>query len=166
MSLLRIKRYEEQIAELEERRRRLLRTGQYVQSHRLNAQIADIRKMVEELKEMTTPKPLSQTVTPQELKEMNIVPLMLTCHLAADFLTWVCYEIVDVCRDHGLENVNFVPELKEILKKTDCFASFLTRMSPDIQELLLRNDTFNQSLLKKYLSYIETRMKHHQKKTK
>lgn len=164
--MTKIERYEEQVKELEARRSQLLRNNQFIKSMQLNEKIKEIKSMIDELKEATTPRPLSETVTKEELKEMNIIPLMLTCHLAADFLTQVCYEIIDICEAHGLSNVNFVPELKEILKKTDSFASFLIRMSPDIQNLLLRNETFNAALLKRYLNYIETRMKHFEKERK
>lgn len=164
--MTKIERYREQVKELEAKRSQLLRNGRYMESMNLHKKIVDIKAMIDELEESTTPMPLSKAVTPQELKEMNIVPLMITCHLAADFLTQICYEIIDICESHGLTNVNFVPELKEILQKSDSFASFLTKLTPDLQDLLLRNETFNSSLLKKYLNYIETRMKHFNKEKK
>lgn len=84
---------------------------------------------------------------------------MIECHLVADFLSEVSYMVVDICKEHGLYDVSFMPELKEILKRTDKFASFLTTLSPGLSDLLVRNETFNASLHKKYLKYIEQRLK-------
>lgn len=164
--MTKIDRYREQVKELEVKRSQLLRNNRFIESMNLNVKIMEIKSMIDELEKATMPRSLSEMVTSEELKDMNIIPLMITCHLAADFLTQVCYEIVDICEAHGFSNVNFVPELKDILKKTDSFASFLTRLTPDLQDLLLRNETFNASLLKKYLNYIETRMKHFNKDKK
>lgn len=164
--MTKIERYREQIRELERRKSELIARRDFIKSIPLQKKIDEIKGMIDELEASTKPMPLSEAVTPQELKAMNIVPLMLTAHLTADFLTQICYDITDICEEHGLSNVSFVPELKEIIKKSDCFASFLTKMSPDIQNLLLRNETFNASLLKKYLNYIETRMKHFEKERK
>lgn len=90
---------------------------------------------------------------------MGIIPLIIECHLAADFLTEVSYMVVDICKKHGLSDISLMPDLKEIIKKTDKFASFLTGVSPELTDLLVRNETFNASLHKKYVKYIEQRLK-------
>lgn len=139
-----------------------MRSGRIVESFALNDDIAKIQKLIadaEAYEESCKPRPISQLISKEELREMGIIPLMIECHLVADFLTEVSYMVVDVCKAHGLSDVSFMPELKEILKRTDKFASFLTNLSPDLSDLLVRNETFNASLHKKYLKYIEQRLK-------
>ena len=139
-----------------------MRTGRYFDSVRLNQDIIEIEKCIrkaEEYEESCRPKPLKEILSEEELHEMGIIPLMIECHLAADFLTGIAYEIVDVCKKHGLTDVSFMPELKDLIKKSDIFASFLTKISPELRNLLLRNETLNASLHKKYIRYIEQRLK-------
>lgn len=164
--MTKIERYREQIKELEKRRSNLLRSGRYMESMELNKKIIEIKEMIDELEEEITPRPLSESVSPQELKEMNIVPLMIEAHLVADFLTEVCYMVKDTVKKHGFDAVHFVPELNELIKKSDSFASFLLKMSPDLQKLLLKNETFNASLHKKYLNHIDQRLKQFEKERK
>lgn len=161
--MTRLERYEQQLNELEKRKGELIKTGNFVKSIALQKDINEIKAMVEEARKYYEPRPMSELITPQELKEMNIVPMMIECHLVADFLTEVCYMVVDTCKKYGYDNISFVPELKEIIKRTDKFASFLNGMTPDLQHLLLRNETFNASLHKKFLGHIEQRLKHFNK---
>lgn len=53
--------------------------------------------------------------------------------------------IIDICKEHGFCNLRFMPELEEIIKKSNIFASFLTKVNPELENLLLRNETFNAS---------------------
>lgn len=163
--MTRLERYEQQLKDLEKRKNEFIKAGNFIKSIALQKDINEIKALIEEARKYYEPRPMSELITPQELKEMNIVPLMIECHLIADFLTEVCYMVVDTVKAHGFDNISFVPELKEIIAKTDKFASFLTRMSPDLQDLLLRNETFNASLHKKYLKHIDQRL-HHFKKEK
>lgn len=160
--MTRLERYRDQLAKLEAKRNMLMRTGRYFDSVRLNQDIIEIEKCIrkaEEYEESCRPKPLKEILSEEELHEMGIIPLMIECHLAADFLTGIAYEIVDVCKKHGLTDVSFMPELKDLIKKSDIFASFLTKISPELRNLLLRNETLNASLHKKYIRYIEQRLK-------
>ena len=69
-------------------------------------------------------------MTKKQLNEMGIIPLMIECHLSADFLTEVAYVVVDICKEHGFSDVVLRPDLNDIIKKTEKFASFLTGVSP------------------------------------
>lgn len=156
--MTKLERYQNQVKELEAKRASLLRSGQYIQSMNLHKDIEEIKQKIEEIRPYYEPRPLSESVSHEELKAMGIIPLMIECHLIADFLTEVCYMVVDICKEHGFDNVSFVPELREILKKTDKFASFLSGLSPELCDLLTRNETFNKSLHKKFLTHIEQRL--------
>lgn len=128
----------------------------------LNEDIKEVERAIkeaEEYEESCKPKPIRELLTKEEIEEMGIIPLMIECHLAADFLTEVAYMVVDTCKEHGLENISFIPDLRDLIKKSDMFASFLTKVSPELCDLLVRNETFNASLHKKYLKYIEQRLK-------
>lgn len=52
-----------------------------------------------------------------------------------------------------------MPDLQDIIKKTEKFAPFLAEVSPELCKLITNNETFNNSLHKKYLKYIEQRLK-------
>ena len=160
----RLERYEAKLRALEEREREMFRKGYFVKSVTLHKEIDECRKLIEETRRYYEPKPLSETLTRKEIDEMGIIPLMIEAHLVADFLTEVCYMIKDICHSHNLDKVSFVPEIEEILKKSDRFASFLAGISPELCELITTNETFNRGLHKKYLAHIETRMKHINKK--
>lgn len=160
--MTRLERYREQLAKLEEKRSTLLRSGRFIEANNLNNDLREIEmliKQAEEYEEATKPKPLKDIVTKKQLNEMGIIPLMIECHLAADFLTGVAYSVVDICKKHGFSDVVLMPDLQDIIKKTEKFASFLTKVSPELCKLVTENDTFNESVHKKYLKYIEQRLK-------
>ena len=159
----RLQRYEEQLKELESRRALLFRSGDYIRSINLQKDIDKIKAMIEEIRPYYEPKPLSEVVSKKELDEMGIIPLMIECHLIADFLTEVSYMVVDICKAHGWEKLSFTEDLNVVLKNANKFASFLTGVSPELCELLTRNETFNKSLHKKFLSHIDTRLKQFKK---
>lgn len=98
-------------------------------------------------------------LTKQEPHEMGIIPLMIECHLAADFLTGLSYMIVDICKEHGFTDVRLMPEIRELLDKCEKFANALTEMCPELKDLIVNNETLNDALHKKYLGYIKQRLK-------
>lgn len=160
--MTRFERYKEQLAKLEAKRNMLMRTGRYVDSVRLNQDIIEIEKCIreaEEYEESCRPKPVEEILSEEELHEMGIIPLMIECHLAADFLTGIAYEIVDICKKHGLSDMTFMPGLKDLIEKSEMFASFLTKVSPELRNLVVNNETLNNALHKKCLGYIEQRLK-------
>lgn len=135
-------------------------TGNYVKAIALAKDINEVRAEIEEARKYYEPRPLSEVLTRREIEEMGIIPLMIECHLIADFLTETCYMVRDIVKSHGFEDVSFMPELKDILKRTDRFASFLAGVSPELCDLITRNETFNLSLHKKFQKHINTRLKH------
>lgn len=160
--MTRYERYREQLAKLEEKRSSLMRSGRFVDSFALNEDIKEVERAIaqaEEYERLKSPQPIKEVLSEEELHEMGIIPLIIECHLVADFLTEVSYMVVDICKNHGLSDISLMPDLKEIIKKTDKFASFLTGVSPELSDLLVRNETFNTSLHKKYVKYIEQRLK-------
>lgn len=159
----RLQRYEDKVSELEAKRATMLRKGDFIGSMKLNKDIQEIKAMIEEIRPYYEPKPLSEVVSKKELDEMGIIPLMIECHLIADFLTEVSYMVVDICKEHGWEKLSFTEDLNVILKNADKFASFLAGVSPELCQLLTRNETFNKSLHKKFLNHIDTRLKQFRK---
>lgn len=159
--MTRLERYREKLRQLEEKRNELMRSGQYIKSMVLNEDIKEVERAIkeaEEYEERSKPKPIKEMVSKHELDEMGIIPLMIICHLAADFLTQEAYEVVDRCKAYGFDDVVFSPDLRDLLKASEKFAGFLTKVSPELRDLLLRNETFNSSLHKRYVKYIEQRM--------
>lgn len=66
--------------------------------------------------------------------------------------------VVDVCKKFGFTDVFLVSDLKEIIAKADKFSSFLNGVSPELSNLLTRNEYLNGSLHKKYQNYINQRL--------
>lgn len=159
--MTRLERYREKLARLEEKRALLMRSGRYLESNALNDDIKDVERAIreaEEYEERCRPRSLKDTVSKEELDEMGIIPLMIVCHLASDFLTGVCYDIVDRCKAHGFTDVRLMPELKEVLRVNNRFASALTEMGPSLSKIITGNETLNEAILKKYITYIEQRL--------
>lgn len=131
-------------------------------ANELNAEIREVEllmKQAEEFEEARRPRPIKELVTKQELHEMGIIPLMIECHLAADFLTGLSYMIVDICKGHGFTDVRLMPEIRELLEKSEKFANALAEMSPELRDLIVNNETLNDALHKKCLGYIKQRLK-------
>lgn len=160
--MTRLERYREKLRQLENRRNELMRSGRYLKSAALNEDIRELEKVIkeaEDYEESCRPKPLKDMVSKEELDEMGIVPLMIEAHLAADFLTAISYMVLDTCKRHGFERISLMPDLKELIKKSEMFSGFLLRVSPELRDLLTRNDTLVNAVHKKYMSYIGQRLK-------
>lgn len=160
--MTRLERYKERLDRMTEKRSELLRRGRFIEANELNAEIREVElltKQAEEFEEVRRPRPIKELVTKQELHEMGIIPLMIECHLAADFLTGLSYMIVDICKKHGFTDVRLMPEIRELLEKCEKFASALAEMSPELKDLIVNNETLNDALHKKCLGYIKQRLK-------
>lgn len=160
--MTKLERYKEQLRRLEEKRGRLLRSGNLVKAASLHIEIENVQKLikqVEDYEEWCKPKPVRDLFSDEELQEMNIIPLMIECHLIADLLTAITYEIVDKLRNHGFESVYFSKDLEDVIKKSEFFAGFLTSLTPELRDLLLQNDTLNEALHKKIVNYMNQRLK-------
>lgn len=160
--MTRLERYKDKLNSLYAQRSKLLRSGRFADSLALNNDIMEVEyliKKAEDYEEQCDPKPLKDLVSKEELDKMGIIPLMIEAHLAADFLTEVAYMVVEICNANGFRDVSLMPDLKELIKKSELFASFLTKVSPELCDLLVRNETLNEALHKKYKSYINQRLK-------
>lgn len=155
-------RYKKQLDKLERQRRDFLQRGQYIQASKLSADIKHIEELIAEAdayEESTRPRSLSETMTREEIDQTGVIPLLIECHLIADFLTEVVYMITDNLKSIGITNVEFMPILNNLLKDSEKFAGDLAKISPDLCELITNNETFNASLHKKFTKYISQRIK-------
>lgn len=156
-----ISTYKKKIAKFEEKRNSLMRAGKYMQSFALNEDIKELENLIrqaEDYEESRKAKPIKDILSRQEIDEMGIIPLMIECHLVSDFLVEITYMISDIFKSKGLSELKFSEDITKAIKANEIFASFLTKMSPELRDLLIRNETFNASLHKKYLKYIEQRL--------
>lgn len=145
-----------------------MRTGRYIESDQLNRDIDRIKQMIDEAdayEESCKPKPVIDIVGEEELHKSGIIPLMIECHLIADFLIEVSYMVKDKCKELGLTGLKFTDELEYILQKSNIFAEELITLCPEDGKILLRNETFNASLHKKYMKYMEQRLKNNSKQS-
>lgn len=163
--MTRKERYLQQIKELENKRGRLLRSGKYLEAQNLHDQIADIREKVKEAEKYEL-KPIAEIMTEEERIESGIIPLIIECHLIADMLTEQSMTILEILKRYGIAGVTITDEIEEITKRCERFASFLTTVSPKLTDLIVRNETLNASLHKKYMTYIERRLNTQMKKEK
>lgn len=160
--MTRLERHKKKLAELEERRGRLMRSGRFAESAELNEDIKVIEGLIkeaEEYEESCRPRPIRELVSEEELHRMGLIPLMIECHLVADFLVEAAWRVVETCKKHGFSEVSLMPDLKDIIKRNEKFASFIATLSPELCSLITDNETFNASLHKKYMKYIGQRLK-------
>ena len=159
--MTRIERYKERIAKLEAKRNALMRQGRYMEYQELSDDIKNLEatiRQAEEYEESCRVRQIKDMAPKEELDRMGIIPLMIECYLISDMLVEASYMILDLCKENGFREVKLPKNLREAIKANEIFSSFLTTVSPEISDLLVRNETFNASLHKKYLKYIEQRM--------
>ncbi len=163
--------YRKKLEELEERRSRLMRSGKIMQSFALNEEIKNVEKMIrqaEAYEEATKSRPIIETISKEELDKTGIIPLMIECHLISDMLVEVAYMVKDRLKELGYEKISFMDDLTTAIKANEKFATFLTQLKHDendkLSNLLTRNDTLNQALHKKYVSYMDQRLTDKKKK--
>lgn len=134
----RIDRYREKLVELENKHNQLARAGKYMKLPEMRLKIEEVRKQVEEM-ERYEAKPVRELLSGEEITESGLVPMIMECHLAADFLTDCTMNLKDKIKEMGLVPASLIPELDEIIKKADAFASMmcynkaLTDMLTDIR---------------------------------
>lgn len=160
--MTRLERHKEKLAALEAKRNQMMRQGRYPQMQELEEDLKEIRKLIAEAEEYEA-KPIKELLTMDEIHASGIMPLIMECHLAADYLNDCAYMLKERIRSLGFNAVSLVPEMKEILKKSEAFASILCKKNKQLSDMLIDNDTLLSALHKKTLSYIEQRMKHYGK---
>lgn len=156
--MTRLERYKEKLSDFEAKRMQLLRTGNYVRAMKLDEDINELAALIEQMGE-GGPKPIKELLSAEEIEKLGIIPLVIECHLAADFLTDCAYNLNDIIENAGFHAVSIIPEIKEIAKKSEAFASALAKNSPALTDLLTNNETLISALHKKTLSYIAQRAK-------
>ena len=155
-----IERYRKKLAELEARRGSLIRSGNFVMAAALNNDIKKVESIVKELEkyeELTKPKPIKELISMDEIHKSGIIPMIMECHLAADYLTACAYQLKDTIKEMGFNPVSLILDIEEIIKKSDTFASILCQKNQCLSDLLTDNDTLLQALHKKTLGYIMQR---------
>lgn len=116
-----IERYRNQLAELEARRSRLVRKGDLIMATALNNDIRRVEAMikeVEEYEESIKPKPIKELIPMDKIHESGIIPMIMECHLAADYLTACAYQLSDTIKEMGFNPVSIIPDIEEIIKKS------------------------------------------------
>lgn len=146
--------YKGKLANLEERRNALMRAGNYKASMRLNQDIEEVRRLINE----SEPKPVTELFTHEQIRESGLVPAVLEVHLAADYLAACCYTVEDIVKQLGGVAVTVIPELKEILSRANKFCEFLYTKGEDLESLIENNESLLEALHKKTMSYIKQRV--------
>ena len=139
-----------------------MRAGKYLQMAQLNADIQEARILLEEAEEDARPRPLVELV-PDKDKCREAVQLVIESHLAADYLTFVMYELKDWFDRNGLIAYSVLPELAQIIKLSEAFASSICKVNPGLSDLMVNNDPLIASIHKKVVQY--TRSKTNKKNT-
>jgi hypothetical protein len=153
--MTRLERYKEQLAKLEHKRGEFMRRGKYMEMQRLAADIDEVKRLISEAE----PKPVTELFSPEQLRESGLVPAIVEVHLAADYLAACCYTVEDIVKKLGGVPVSVIPELKEIIKKSNAFCSFLYEKDEDLRNLITDDETLMNALHKKSLSYMNQRLR-------
>ncbi len=160
--MTRLDRYKAKLATLEARRAQLMRQGKYPQMQQLDADLQEVRTLIADAEEYEA-KPIRELLTEDEIHQSGLIPLLLECHLAADFLTDCTTILMERIKALGFRAVTLVPDMKEIIRKSDAFASILCTKGELLSDLLTDNETLLSAMHKKTLSYIEQRMQYGKK---
>ena len=151
-----IERYRQKLAELESRRNRLMRQGKYMQMQKLDVDIQSIRKMVDEAEKYEA-RPIRELLSMDEIHESGIIPIIMECHLAADYLTDCAYRLSDTIKKMGFNPVSLVPDMEEIISRSSAFAAILCQKDALLSDMLTNNETLIDALRKKTMHYIRQR---------
>lgn len=152
--MTRLERYKQKLAELEAKRNQFMRQGKYVQMQHLDADLAELRRLIAEAE----PKPVTELFTHEQIREAGLIPAVIEVHLAADYLAACCYTVEDVVKKLGGMAVSVIPELKEIIRKSNEFCSFLYEKDEDLKNLIMDDETLMNALHKKTMSYMSQRL--------
>lgn len=156
--MTRIERYKDEIRKIEAKQRECVRRCDLLGLQKLNEDLAEAKQKLADAEEYAA-KPLTEFLSREEIQKSNIIPILLECHMAADFLNDCAFLLSKSIEKLGLQPVSILPDLKEILKKSNMFASILCTKGEDLSAILTDNDTLIAALHKKTLSYVEQRMK-------
>ena len=163
--MTRLERYRQQLSELEARRNQFMRQGKYMQMHKLEDELNEVRKHIAEAENYEA-KPIKELVSMDEIHESGLIPALMECHLAADYLNSCSCEVKDIIKKMGFRAVSIIPDINEIISRTNAFASVLCEKNEVLRDMLLDNDTLINALHKKTLSYIAQRTRPKKKPTK
>lgn len=155
--MTKLERYKQKLAELEAKRNELMRQGKYMQMQRLSADIENVKKLIKQA-ESYEPKPIRELVAMDKIHESGIIPALIECHLAADYLAACAYNVNDIIEGLGFKAVSIIPELKELIRKSNSFASQLCSKSELLSDMLIDNETLINALHKKTIHYIDQRV--------
>ena len=156
--MTKIERLKEKLESLEKLRGQYMRKGRYSELFALNEDIDKLRTSIQDAEEYGKPKPLTKILSREEIAESGIIPILIECNLAADFLTDCACTLKEAISNLGLKPVTIVPQLDELIKKSDLFATILSSCGNDrLANMLYDNETLIAALHKKTLSYIEQR---------
>ena len=159
-----ISRYKDKLAKLEERRNALMRAGKYIQSMQLNDDIEDVRRLIAAEEEYYKPRPLKELVSKEKSDEVS--DIIIECHLAADYLTAMAYELKDWFDKNNLVAYSVIPDLEKIIKLSESFAGSICNINPQLCDMMVNNDTLIAALHKKSKSYIDRNLKKNTKHEK
>lgn len=155
--MTRIERYEAQLNELRRKRGTLLKQGNFVKAMKLGEDIKEIERMIDDLKEQTRPRPLSQIMTPEQLEASGLVELITEAHIAADYMADVYYRLMDTCEEYRIEMDSLADPLKATIKQNNEFVSDLMGKNAWLERLMLGNEVLLNALHKKVLAFIRQR---------
>lgn len=163
--MTRLERYKQQLAELEARRSRLMRQGKYMQMQGLSCDIDRVRELIREA-EAYEAKPIKELVSMDAIHESGLIPALMECHLAADYLAACSYTVKDIIKGMGFTAVSIIPDINEIISRCNSFASILCEKNECLRDMLLDDETLINAIHKKTVSYIAQRTGPKKKPTK
>lgn len=135
----------------------MLRKGRYVDVQLLDSEIEEVKALIQEAKDYQA-KPVLELLSREEIQESGLVALMIESHLAADFLADCCFRIEQIFKERGLTAISIVPDIKDLLKRSNIFASILCLKNEDLSSLLIDNEGLIDKLHCDTLAYIKKRL--------
>lgn len=151
--MTRIERLEQKLSKLKRDAISLRLDNRLTDALKVQDKIDAITKELEYIK----PKPLSESLTKEQLRQSNIIPLLLATHLAADFLAEEASNVEEAMHNMGLEPRSFIPEIKKLANEAGRLAGEICFRGDFFKSLVVDNEALLVALHKKTLSYINQR---------
>ncbi len=151
--MTRLDRYRERLSALETRRNQFMRQGKYMQMQKLACDMERVEGLIKEA-EAYEAKPIKELVSMDAIRESGLIPALMECHLAADYLAACSYTVKDIIKGMGFTAVSIIPDIDNIISRCNAFASILCEKNECLRDMLLDNETLINAIHKKTMSYI------------
>lgn len=131
------------------------RNNDYSRLASINKQIRVVKETIKQ-EDYFRPQPLAEILTPQQMKENEIVKKIIEVHLVSDLLCDVAMVLQETLDKLGLATCDLYAPINDIKKASEKFASKITTEDYEgLAEFMLENDDYIDAAHKLTREYID-----------